>query len=355
MTQKYKEGTLKDLQLGKKIKLKSYQKEHIEKQAADYVREQPDDWEWKGKPKEYWLDYFEKNTPKVKKWSDYCIYLINQQTTDWIRKNWQQKTETSIKHWSQTGSAVNENIRDAALILANTKNLYFSEYKMTWDKGIFWDQVGLTEITRKPIIKFFIYPEDSVENQARHYIENLIKAIKEDNGDKEAALQEILDNKTLRALMFGENGTMDNITELPKSLEYNQMPWCAQEDLLNIPSGNDARIIVSGSKTKHRIPKRVRDSISEEDMLIALENGARRYFHDDVRASANWKRVVITVLRNDNSMTYMGFSPSAEQMQIRAEGLAAFAVNKEEREKAMDKFNKLKAKAEKEQAKEEQE
>lgn len=347
MENKAKTGTVKDLELGKRIKLKEYQTEHIEKKALDFVMAQSDDWEWKGNNKEYWINHFSVNVPKVKRWSDYAVYLINTQRTTWIRENWIRKVKTSIKHWSTTGSVVDENIRDAALVLSDTVDLDFSEYKEPFTKKIWWDQFGLSEISRKPVIKFFNYPEDSVENQARYYIYQLVKAIKDGGEREEKAMKELYANKTLRALVFGENGTMENITELPESLKYNQLPWACQEDLVNIPTGKDARNTVLKSG-KIRKAKRARTACDKETLLKALERGAERYFHDDLRASANWKRVVVAVLRGDVNFTYMGFSPSAEQMQIRAEGLAAFSTTKEERDKALKEFERLKIKAEKE-------
>lgn len=335
-----------------KIKLMEYQEEHIEKKAADFVRQQPDDWVWKGKDKAYWLEYFEVNTPKTRKWSDYAIYLINSQETEWIRKNWQKKIETSIKHWANTGSAIQEKIRDAFLILSDTKNMKFSEYKEAYTKGIWWDEVGHADISRMPIVKVFKYPEDSAENQVRYYIERLLEGLKSENKEKQdEALKEIYDNKTLRTILFGKNGTMENITELPKSLYYIIHPWTSVEDLVNILSGDECRMIVLGAKDAKK-PVRVRDNCTMEELIKALENGARRYFRDNVRNSCSWKRVTIMCLRQDNNGTYMGFSPSTEMRMLREQGMAAFSAKKEEREKALKKYEALKEKLAKEKAEE---
>ena len=331
-----------------KIKLMEYQKDYVEKKAAEYVAQQPDDWMWKGKDKKYWLEYFTVNTPKIRRWSDYAIYLINSQPTTWIRENWQKKIETSIRHWSHTGSAIQEKIRDAFLVLSDTRNMKFSEYKEPYTKGIWWDQVGFADLSRMPIVKVFKYPEDSAENQARYYIERIVEGLKsEDEIDRNEALEEVYNNKTLRSILFGENGSMDNITELPKSLYYITHPWCSVEDLVNIPSGQECRMVVLKAENA-KIPTRVRDSCTMDQLIKALENGARRYFRDDVRNSCSWKRVTIMCLRMDNNGTYMGFSPSTEMRMLREQGMAAFSAKKEEREEALKKYEELKAKLAKE-------
>ena len=331
-----------------RIKLMEYQEDYIENRAAEFVAKQPDEWEWKGKKKEYWLEYFKANTPKTRNWSDYAIYLINSQETKWIRENWQKKIETSIRHWSHTGSAVQEKIRDAFLVLSDTKNMKFSQYKEPYTKGLWWDQVGNADISRMPIIKVFKYPEDSAENQARFYIEKLIEGLKSDKKEmKEEALKEIYDNNTLRTILFGENGTMENITNLPKSLYYIVHPWTSLEDLVNIPSGKECRMRILGADGVKDI-NRVRDSCNMEELIKALENGSRRYFRDDVKNSCSWKRVTIMCLRNDVNGTYMGFSPSTEMRMLREQGMAAFSAKKEEKEKALKKYEALKAKLAKE-------
>lgn len=348
-----RDGTINDLNSGKKIKLKKYQKEHIEKNAYEFVESQPDDWMYKGRDKAYWLEYFKNNIPKVKRWSDYALYLINTQSTEWIRDNWIAKVKTSIRHWANTGSGIKEPIRDALLVLHHSVNKKFLEYKEDFTKGIWWDQIGFTDLSKMPIVKMFIYNEDSPENQVRYYIEQIINAIQNgDEEDKAEAYKELHDNLTLRTLLFGckenengekEYGWLDNILEMPFSLRYIQEPWTSIEDLVNIPSGGDARMYILGGDYKK--VKRVRNSCTEEELLKALSNGSRRYFRDDVRNSGSWKRACITFLRGDNSCTYMGFSPSAEQMAIRAEGIAAFSKSEEERKKALEEFEKMKAKA----------
>ena len=331
-----------------KIKLMEYQDDYIEKRAAEFVAKQPDDWQWKGKGKAHWLEYFTVNTPKIKKWSDYAIYLINSQPTTWIRENWQKKIETSIRHWAKTGSAIQEKIRDAFLVLSDTKNLKFSEYKEAYTKGIWWDQVGHAEISRMPIVKVFKYPEDSAENQVRYYIGKLLEGLKsEDKAKRDEALEEIYSNKTLRTILFGEGGTMENITEVPQSLYYIQVPWAAQKELKNILSGDECRMYILGADGA-KSPERARNSCTMEELITALENGSRRYFRDNVKNSCSWKRVTIMCLRQDNNGTYMGFSPSTEMRMLREQGMAAFSTKKEEKEKALKKYEALKAKLAKE-------
>lgn len=351
MQEKYRKGTLKDLENGAKIKLINFETGHIEQKAYDFVLKQDENWTWKGKSKAEWLEYFKINIPRKKTWYDYATFLVSSYPINWVREGWKKKMISSINHWKNRGSAIQESVRDALLVLHYSKNKKYLEYPDEYFKGIWWDQVGLTEISRMPIVKIFKYLQDSPENQVRYYITELLKDLRsEDENLKKEAMEEIMQNKTLRELLFGKNGDMGNIGKTPYSMRYIQEPWCSLKDLVNIPSGGDARqFIVNG---QYRKAERVRNKCTHEEFLTALENGGRRYFHDEVKNSPSWKRLVIAIQRKDSNLTYMGFSPTYEQQMIRQQGMAAFAKSQEEKEKALKKYAVAKAAKEKEDNKE---
>lgn len=88
--------------------------------------------------------------------------------------------------------------------------------------------------------------------------------------------------------------------------------------------------------------------ITDERIMETLKEFGRRFFHDEVRDSGSWKRVVIMCLRSDIKGTYMGFSQSYEERVIRAKAEAAFAETKELRDKKIKEFEELKKKMEEE-------
>lgn len=345
-------GKIEDLDNGKKIKLMHYTEEHVEKLAYEKVKEMPDDWEWKGKNKEYWLKYFEANIPVKKTWKDYALHLVNSHPTKWVKEGWSRKLRTSEKHWSHHGSAVFESIRDALWVLHYAKNPKYIEYpEESNEYKIFWDQIGFTEISRMPIVKLFRIPQDSPENSARYYIKEIIKGLQDDREEKcNEAMEELKGNKYLMTMLFGEGGSMEEIKELPKSMRYLQHPWASQENTKMIPSSGDARMFVL--EGDYREAKRVRDQCDMETLIQVLTSGAERYFSDQLKASASYKRIVVAAIRNDVNLTYMGFGPTTEQLLIQSQAMAAFETKKEEKEKAMKQFEELKVKLQKEKQKE---
>ena len=353
MTNKAVKGTIEDLKEGKRIKLMKIQNEFLELLAYNEVLEKPDDWEWKGKPKSHWVEYFKANIPKEKKWSEYAFYLAATQPTKWIRENWMKKTDTTMRHWANTGSAVLESIRDAMLVLSDSKNKKYLEYKEDFTKGIWWDQVGFTDISKMPIVKLFRYNEDSPENQVRAYIKNIVEDIEsEDEANVKEALDELYANDTLRSIVFGENGTLEEIGKTPKHLWYIKEPWLSQDNFVMIRSAKESRMYVLGDRSMKE-PQRVRESADVKTLVAALNGGSARYWRDEVKSSGNFKRLVIAMLRGDVNFTYLGFSPSAEQKMIREQGMAAFSTKQEEKEKALKSMEVLKVKMEQESKKEE--
>lgn len=341
--------------------------------AADKAREAGD--EEKAK-------YFEENIPKIKTWYDYAKELVNN-AEPMFYKSWAPKLKTSIKHWAKNGSAVNEATIDAYRVISNRQDRERFGYDATiTEEDLHWAEGGKTEITRKPILRVFRYPQDCSENLARMYMEDIRKRW------NEGGREEFESNQFLYSMFFSDHddetkATFSDGTVNHKRGSYLRRTLCnhggsggAAEMLSEWgPSADEIRTLITGSGKDVEIhwkdgaskaaadPKKTSDGVLYNDkktkvpdecisdkydysFWVTYENICRRYFADKVRESASWKRVTIACLRSDIKMTYMGFSQSAEEKMIRANAEAAFASSEEERKKKIAEYERAKAKME---------
>lgn len=258
--------------------------------------------------------YFRSGIPKKKTWYDYTKQLVNN-AEPMFQRSWGPKFITSIKHWAKTGSAVSEQVLFALRVLDCRKDYSFTpNYPEPMQEGIDWALAGYADLSHKPIIKFFQYPQNSAENMATEYLTNI--ADRWNEGGEEEYRQ----NAVLRAIMedgyqWAKNGAIP-----------------AQRGLVQKTKLKDIRaMMIDGTELESEYGD------EEEAMPDALKEVARVIFHDDVRASANWKRTTIACLRGDCKLTYLGFGQSQEEREIRNKAQLAFGDQIKKRNAAMRK------------------
>lgn len=339
---------------GMNITMTTIQDEFIRKTASEKARAAGD---------EELAKRFEDAVPKVKTWYDYTKQLVNE-AEPMYQKGWMPKIETSMKHWSKTGSAVNETTILAWEVISNRKDKKFgSDYPEDYQRYVDWDMVGYTDVSRKPILKLFRYQQDCGENIAASYLKDIIEMW--DDGGRE----EFAQNKVLVDLIF-KGGVLPRMKK--PAILFNTAPSCGEirECVLRDVEWSESGIAHTGTASTifndisiiNTIGENAKDPTSEfttsdgqtikvldSVLMNCLAEVIRRTFHDNVRdGGGSWKRTTIMALRNDIKGTYMGFSQSSEEKAIRANAEAAFADNEEERKKKIKEFEQLKAKMEKE-------
>lgn len=323
---------------GDNIKMKKIHDKFIRLEAADKAMANGD---------EELANYFKANIPKLKTWYDYCKQLVNN-AEPMFAKSWKPKFETSIRHWSHAGSAVNEATVDCFRILSNRVNKDFGYDQLDYDEYLHWAECGYTDISRMPILKEFRYNQDCAENLVRYYLEDIKNNW--DNGGKE----EFENNKYLYGIFFAPDGKNKSYIR-----KYIHTPIAFIEGSC-VPSAKDIRLTILGHKTlnikevpgfdaNNYDPSSLTDTEKyNKAFWNAWKYFSMKYCHDQVRESANFKRCVIACLRSDIKLTYLGFSQSAEERAIRANAEAAFAQNEEERQKKIKEYERLKKQAENE-------
>ena len=337
---------------GDNIKLKELHSEFIRELAAKKADADGDAVKAK---------YFRDNLPKMKNWYDYMLELING-AEPMYQKSWKPKVETSIKHWESVGSCVNETCIVALRTISNRVNKNFGVDNLDYEEFVDWSLNGYTDITQKPILRMFRYNQDCPENLARAYIYQMVDAW--DNGGRD----EFRANRYLYNLVFGDGDPIIS-KAFRKAIDYSEMPsskdihdgivngarWDGRKWTDKITS---SKVVVDRGEVKTEVwfkdcgVGKTYDECSDDEKSerekAVLCMIAYQIFHDQVRESASFKRIVIACLRNDMHFTYLSFGQSSEEKLIRVNAEAMFAANEEERKKKMAELEKLKLKMEKE-------
>ena len=338
----------KPVKSGDNIRLRKILPDFARQLAGDKAKEAGD---------EERAEYFYKNIPQQKTWYDYLVQLVND-AEPMYQKSWMPKFKTSIKHWAKTGSCVNETTIAAMRTISARKDKTFGLDDYDYEEFVDWAVAGYTDISRMPIIKFFRYNQECGENLAREYI-NAILERWDDGGREEFKNNEVLVNLMLNGGVLPHFGAAVEYKTQPSAKEIHM---CV---LKNQPYGTGDDCGSSEMRTKEEMSLANVDGsvdttscwktgsgvfVDEDVLKDALKAFGDRTFHDKTRESANFKRCTVAALRSDIKLTYMGFGQSSEEKLIRANALAMFADNEEERQKKIKEFEQLKKKVEKEKA-----
>lgn len=336
------------IKTGDNIKLVNLHSEFIREFAARKADEEGDAEKAK---------YFRDHLPKMKNWYDYMLELVNG-AEPMYQKSWKPKVETSIKHWESVGSCVNETCIVALRTISNRKNKHFGVDDLDYEEFADWSLNGYTDITQKPILRMFRYNQDCPENLARAYVYQMVDSW--DKGGKE----EFEANNYLYDLVFGDGDSIISkafsraidYAEMPSSKDIHEAIVAGQkwEGLKWTDKISSSKVITDRGEVKAEVYfkdcgvgktwEECSEKEKDERVKAVLCMIAHTLFHDSVRESASWKRVVVACLRNDTHFTYLSFGQSSEEKLIRVNAEAMFAANEAERKKKMAELEKLKKK-----------
>ena len=248
-------------------------------------------------------------------WRDYCLYMLNT-TSEPLKSIWREKMVTSILSWKYATGSVWDTTIDALQVLSDMPDqLTMDLLDDVWNEED-WNTFGRLGISAKRVLSISKYPQESLEKEALTVIEHIV-----------------------------ENEDLDLLKSSSKLYDLATL-WNEQGGKSLTPLEDQQNFI---GKKKVEIPKV--DNPAEEGSKEFWKNvlsGARVWFRENIHSTSSWKRFSIAILKNDVTLKYLGFAQTSTERLARANAIAAFSDQKEEKEKAKKQAQRLAKQIEKE-------
>ena len=242
-------------------------------------------------------------------WKDYCLYMLNT-TNEPIRSIWREKMITSIQSWKFGTGSVPDPTIDALEILSDLPSEF--TLKVTddaWERED-WKTFGRLPISGKHVLSIAKYPQESLEKEALDCVKEVVK-----------------------------NKDVELVKSVPKMRELFDL-WNKQGGKSITALEAQKNFFGKEEKVEYPVVEPVPEEFSEKYWENAL-SGAEVWFKENIHSTSSWKRFCIAILKNDVTLKYLGFAPTATERLARARAIEAFSKQQEEVEKAQKEAKKL--------------
>lgn len=297
-------------------------------------------------------------------WKDYALFLLNTADSE-SRDNWRTKFITSMIHWDfNTGSISESNIIGLEVMSSIPSDFTESVVDDSWKRGGWYRDKRLPG-SKRQVVSLGHYPQESISNEANLVIKQIVN-------DWDESHDLIFSNDYLSRMWDfaqksnGQCVTQDEILTYTLEHETNEHIPAYWTDISNDVFKNG----VENSKYKkdYRSDKlegypfaegsKLKWKSNDDDHELQLEEMQKNFLDmcdiilkEDISYSPSYKKMAITILKNDKVGQYMGFQPTLRERKARQEAMAAFSAEQKDKEKAIEAIKGLEVLEEKEEKK----
>lgn len=263
-------------------------------------------------------------------WENYALHLLNS-TPDPLRSIWREKLITSIINWEfKEGSIGEGNLAGLEVLSALPDEFTKMVVDDVWDARI-WAKRERLSGSKKMKIFLGHYPQESLSNEAnlccRFLIENY-----EEYGSLITETPILAKIWNFTQASGGRCVYPDEILTYTLEKPINdelEAPWVevASDLYLNgIPSDKFEKYYFV--EKIEGFPLSPPDDIEQQKQNFL--DVCDVMFKEDMLQGPNWKRICISILKNDISFQYAGFTKTLKENQARERAMQAFdSVRKE--------------------------
>lgn len=297
-------------------------------------------------------------------WKDYALFLLNTADPE-SRENWRAKFVTSMTHWQfNTGSISESNIIGLEVLSSLPSDFTQEVCDDSWERGEWYRDKRLAG-SKRQVVCLGHYPQESLSNEANMCIRAILS-------DWDRYNHMIFESDYIsRMWEFSQKSgglcvTQDEILTYTLEKETNERIPAYWVDV--------AEDVLKNGVEDYKYKKEYRTKKLEGYPLaegsgykwISTENGQELtldqmkdnfermcdiILKEDISYSPSYKKLAITILKNDKTGTYMGFQPTLKERRARQEAMAAFAVQEKDKAKAIQEIKKIEILEEREESK----
>lgn len=288
-------------------------------------------------------------------WKDYALFLLNTADEE-SRENWRQKFITSMIHWNfNTGSISESNIIGLEVMSSLPSEFTLEVTDDAWNREEWYRDKRLAG-SKRQVVCLGHYPQESISNEANIALKAILNSWDENH-------YMLFDNDYISRMWDFAQKSNGNIITQDEVLTYTldkatdeKVPayWVDVADDIFTNGVDDFKYkkeyrsgklegypFAEGSGLEWK-------STDEEGRQLTLEEMKQNFINmidvilkEDINYSPAYKKLAITILKNDKVGQYMGFQQTLKERRARQEAMMAFSTQEKEKNRAINEMKKI--------------